>query len=102
MKINPNDPRLQNALLLNKKQPRPPPSPYQAFVACGIHVYLDGKIQPVALDPQPIDSVDEAFQLLKLLITASRPKPAPLDWSTVPENIQRHFRFSKKDGIAAS
>ena len=100
MNINPNDPRLQRGLLLNKKQALPPPIPYGAFIGCGLHVYLDGKIQPAILAPQPIDSVDEAFQLLQLLITASRPKPAPLDWSTVPEDIQRYFRFSKEDGIS--
>jgi len=95
--INPNDPLLKRGLLLNKKQSPPAPIPYQAFVSCGIFVYKDGKIVVATLDPQPIYP-EETFPLLQLLLSASRPKPAPLDWDTVPEYIQKHFKIRVDGG----
>jgi hypothetical protein len=67
--------------------------PWAAFVACGLKVYRNDKVQVALFDPQPMITVDEAFQTLRLLMAAQGKKPGPIAWETVPEEVQRHFRF---------
>jgi len=72
---------------------RVPVIPWDAFVACGVQVHEDGKVRPVLFDPQPMLTVDEAFQTLRFLLAAQMGKPGPVSWETVPEEVRRHFRF---------
>lgn len=88
--INPYDQSLKGGVQLQ----RVPVIPWQAFVACGLQVYSDGKVQPCIFDPQPMVTADEAFQVLRFLMATQRPKPGPIAWKTVPEEVRRHFRFS--------
>lgn len=74
-----------------------PVIPWDAFVACGLHVYKDGKVQACLFDPQPMETADEAFQTLRLLMAAQGKKPGPIAWDSVPPEVQRHFRFESDD-----
>lgn len=89
MIINPNDPSLRGGVQLK----RVPVIPWNAFVACGLQVFTNGKVQLAILDPQPMVTADEAFQTIRLLIAAMGQKPGPVAWDTVPEEVKRHFRF---------
>ncbi len=86
--------------------------PWDAFVAGGLQVHKDEKIQPAVFDPQPMESWDEVVSVYRLLLSAQsqglqaiaagmgkRPN-RPLGvvaWDTVPEEVQRHFRFRDKE-----
>jgi hypothetical protein len=72
---------------------RVPVIPWEAFTACGLKVYKDGKVQPCVFDPQPMVTADEAFQVLRLLLASMSAKPGPVSWETVPEEVTKHFRF---------
>ena len=96
--INPNDPSLKGGVQLQ----RVPVIPWEAFVACGMQVYKDGKVKAALFDPKPMITADEAFQVMRLLMAAQRQKPGPIAWDTVPDEVQRHFRFSGEDEIAMS
>lgn len=85
----PNDPALRGGINLQKV----PVIPWEAFVACGLQVYKDGKIQPCLFDPKPMDTTDEAFQTLRFLLAGQQRKPGPVSWETVPDQVKRHFRF---------
>lgn len=89
MIINPNDPSLRGGVPLQ----RVPVIPWPAFVACGLHVCIDGKVRPAIFEPQSMETADEAFQTLRFLLAAQQRKPGPVDWKTVPPEVQRHFRF---------
>ena len=89
MIINPNDHSFRGGIPLQ----RVPVIPWEAFVACGMKVYLDGKIQACRFVPQPMITADEAFQTLRFLIAAQGGKPGPVAWDTVPDEVRRHFRF---------
>lgn len=82
---------LQGGIQLQKV----PVIPWEGFVACGLKVFdeQDKKVKVAIFDPQPMDEIDEAFQTLRLLIAAQSPKPGPVDWATVPEEVTRHFKI---------
>ena len=71
----------------------PDPIPWDAFVACGLRVLNEGQPAVAMLAPKPTTDVDEAISLLRLLLAVHTPKPGPMAWETVPENVRRHFRF---------
>ena len=100
--INPNDPAIRAATrggIPIQQQKKVPVIPWDAFVACGLQVYRDDKIQLAVFDPQVVSvtgygvSADEVFQTLRLLLAAQGKKPGPIAWDTVPEEIKRHFKF---------
>ncbi len=80
----------QGGVLLNKI---PDPIPWGAFVGCALRIMDEGKPAVVVLDPQTTTDVDEAISLFRVLLAMHTPKPGPLAWETVPENVRRHFRF---------
>lgn len=94
MPINPN-PR-GNILKGGVQLQRVPVIPWDAFVSCGLNAYKDGKVRTCIFDPQPMVTADEAFQVLRFLMAAQRPKPGPIAWDTVPEEVVRHFRFKEE------
>lgn len=81
---------MAGAVLLNKSTPS---IPWHAFIAGGIRVTIDGKPTVVVFDPQHTTDVDEAVALFRLMMSVHIPKPGPLAWETVPESVQRHFKF---------
>lgn len=103
--INPNDPSLKGGVQLN----RVPVIAWERMVAIGIQVYRDGKVQLAIFDPQTMEDPEEVFQVLRLLLSIQQqsirtamqklgmapqgPAPGPVAWDTVPECVQRHFRF---------
>jgi hypothetical protein len=98
MLINPYDKSLKGGVQLQ----RVPVIPWDAFVSCGLKVHKDRKMQSCIFDPQPMTTADEAFQVLRLLIATQRPKPGPIAWETVPEEVARHFRFPDDAGQKAN
>jgi len=62
---------------------------------CGTNVFKDGGMQTCIFNPQPSVTLDEAFQTLAFLVAANTPKSGPVAWDTVPEGVQRHFRFKE-------
>ena len=86
----------QGGVILNKI---PDPIPWDTFVACGLRVLHDGKPAVMLLDPQHTTDVDEAISLFRLLLALHTPKPGPLAWETVPEEVKRHFRPLSKPEI---
>ncbi len=70
----------------------PKPIPWGAFNSFGIGVLHDGKPTIMMLDRQPTDDLEEVCGVILLLLGMMVPKPGPLDWATVPENVRRHFR----------
>ena len=89
MRLNPRDPALQGGVPLQ----RVPVIPWEAFVACGLQVFANGKVRLALFDPQPMVTADEAFQVMRLLLAVQGRKPGPIAWETVPEEVQKHFRF---------
>jgi hypothetical protein len=85
----PNDPALRGGIPLQ----RVPVIPWEAFVACGLKVHRDGKIQLCLFEPQPMDTAEEAFQTIRFLLASQQGKPGPVSWETVPDEVKRHFRF---------
>jgi hypothetical protein len=79
----------QGGALFNKM---PQAIPWEVFLTFGIRVLRDGKPLVLVLEWQPADDVSEVIQVVLLLIGMMTPKPGPIDWATVPENIRRHFR----------
>ena len=80
-----------------------PVIPWEAFVACGLKVYKDDKVQVAVFAPEPMETADEVFQTIRLLIAAMGRKPGPIAWQTVPPQVQRHFQFKDEDNdIVAS
>ncbi len=71
-----------------------PVLPFKSFMQFGIRVFDENKIKSAIFSPnmEEIDMLD-VFVLSVFLTGISRPrkKPGPVDWSTVPPNIQRHF-----------
>lgn len=94
MIIDPNNDPTRGGIPLQKV----PLIPWDAFVHCGLKVYWDGEIQLAVFDPQPMESAEEAFQTLRLLMAAQSQKPGPIAWETVPEVVQKHFRFLQEEG----
>jgi hypothetical protein len=102
--INPHDPSVQKAIrggIPLQKQQNLPVLPWDAFVGYGVGVWKDEKKQMANFEPQPMSSDDEVVETLRLLIVAAAAldrRPALLDWSTVPEAVQQHFRvFDPKE-----
>ena len=94
MIINPNDPRsLPEAIKGGIPLQKIPVFPWEAFVACGLKVFRDGKLKMATFAPEPMEEVDEVFQVLRLILAAQSPKPGPIDWKTVPLAVQRHFEI---------
>jgi len=95
--FNMNDPSLKGGVPLQ----RVPVIPWEAFVACGLQVYKDGKVQLSLFDPKPMATADEVLQVMLLLISSQGKKPGPIAWDTVPEEVQRHFKFKDEpvDGV---
>ena len=89
MIIQPND--IQGGVQLQKV----PVIPWEAFIACGVKVYKDEKIRLAVFDPQPMVTADEVLDTLRFVIAAQRDKPGPVDWKTVPSEVQQHFTFKK-------
>ena len=85
----PNDPSLQGGVPLQQF----PVIPWNAYVACGLKVFKDDKIQSCIFAPQPMETPDEVFQVLRSLMAAQQNKPGPIAWETVPEEVQKHFAF---------
>jgi hypothetical protein len=102
MVINPYDKSFTGALKGGVPLQRVPVIPWNAFVACGLKVCLNGKMRSCIFDPQPMVTADEAFQVMRLLLAVQNPKPGPIAWETVPEEVQRHFRFMDEAGQKAS
>lgn len=71
-----------------------PVLPFESFMQFGVRVFDDGKIKPAIFTPnmEEIDMLD-VFLLSVFLTGISRPRKVtgPVDWNTVPANIQRHF-----------
>jgi hypothetical protein len=93
MIIRPDDPAIRGGIPLK----RVPVIPWPAFVACGLKVHHDGKVKMAVFDPEPMETVEEAFQVLRLILSAQGPKPGPLSWETVPLAVQRHFTFPSQE-----
>lgn len=98
--MNPNDPNGRAAInrathggIPLQKAKEVPVFPWDAFVKCALHVYRDGKVQLALFDPQPMETAEEAFQTMRLINAAQLKKPGPIAWETVPECVQRHFKF---------
>jgi len=87
--FNPNDPALKGGVQLQ----RVPVIPWDAFVGCGLQVYKEEKIQPAIFEPNPMETAEEAFQTMRFLLAAQQRKPGPIQWDTVPPEVQRHFKF---------
>jgi len=83
-------PELHGGLLINRT---PEPIPWETYSACGVRVLHEGKIVAMVFEPQHITEVDESVALFRLLFSMQTPKPRPLEWKTVPENVRRHFRL---------
>ena len=92
MIIQPNNHDLRGGIPLQ----RVPVIPWEAFVACGMKVHKNGKIQPCVFSPETIIDADEAFQVLRFLFAAQQGKPGPVSWETVPEEVKRHFQFEQQ------
>jgi hypothetical protein len=92
MIINPNDPAIRGGIPLK----RVPVIPWDAFVACGLRVHHEGKVKMAVFAPQPMETAEEAFQVLRLIVAAQGPKPGPIAWETVPETVRRHFQIAAK------
>lgn len=67
--------------------------PWGEYVGCTILVYRDGKSQVCYLDPLPMTTADEAFQVMRFLMATQYRQVGSIAWDTVPESVQRHFRF---------
>ena len=67
--------------------------PWPAYISCGIKVAVDGKVKLALFTPQPMETAEETFQVLRLILAAQAPKPGPIDWQSVPPEVQRHFSF---------
>ena len=93
MIIEPNDPNIRGGISLQQV----PLIPYEMFVACGIKTHFANEIRMAFFDPQPMETLDEVFQTLRFLISSQVPKPGPIKWETVPEEVQRHFRFESEN-----
>jgi hypothetical protein len=91
-------PNLAGGVLLNKI---PDAIPWETMRFFCMRVLYDGKPIIVVLEPQHTDDVDEAISLFRLLLAMMVPKPGPLDWDTVPENVRRHFRVVGKPDSAS-
>lgn len=86
--IQMQDPALRGGVELRQI----PVLPWNTFVGYMVHIHKDDKVQPAILDPQPVESPEEAFELMRFILAAQMRKPMAVQWDTVPKYVRRHFR----------
>ena len=100
-KINPNSMALLESAPAKDPQP---PLPWDEFVSFSMQVQVNGKVKPAIFDPKPIETADEAFQVVRILqafqgrimmaaLTGKSEQSRMVAWETVPEEVRRHFCF---------
>ncbi len=72
-----------------------PVIPWDLFVACGLKVFHDKKVKVAIFVPEPMETADEVFQVLRLIMATQSPKPGPVKWETVPETVRKHFQIKE-------
>lgn len=77
------------------------PIPWDGYVACGVKVQKDDKVQVALFDPQPMADADEVFQMVRLLLAAVAQRSGVVIWDTVPDGVKRHLRFEDGDSAAS-
>ena len=91
--INPNNDPANGGVELRKV----PVIPWDAFVACGLKVYSEEKVQIAVFTPNPMETIDEAFQVMRMMMAAQVQKPGPIHWETVPEEVRKHFTIREEN-----
>ena len=75
--------------------------PWEAYIAFGIHVFVDGKMNVAVFDPDPVEikTPEDALNLMRFILSAQGGKPGPADWGTVPEGVRKHFTFDMPQSV---